>query len=393
MAYHQIEEIFHDLQQGKLIIAVDEQTEEGSLIGLADHITPEMIKFMINHGKGHIFIALSPTLAAKLPSWTENKQQESSKQKNSEIDVHQQAELIKEWVTNPQQPLPTSLFFPLVSKEGGILERLGYTEAAVDLARLVGKAPVAVICQILNSDKTLARLPQLEKLAKRHHVKILFLQQLQAYQKQLEANHRKANSEYQKWIDEMIQIKLPTAYGDFQMAGFLNHFDEQEHVALIIGNPAEEETPHVRIHSECLTGDVFGSKRCECGEQLHRAIDELKKVGSGVILYMRQEGRGIGLYQKLKAYKLQEQGYDTVEANHQLGFPDDLRNYLIAAEMLRALGIHRIILLSNNPEKRRQLEEYGIEVVSMKPLEIPASPENKQYLITKKEKMGHLLDL
>lgn len=398
MSLNKVEDALRDLQQGKLIIVVDDEDREneGDLVGLADFVTPEMINFMVTHGKGLVCAPITTQLADQLqlaPMLEQNTDQMGTAftvsidadGTHTGISAGERAETIRRLTDHHASPSDfrrPGHIFPLIAKDGGVLERRGHTEAVIDLARIAGAKPVGIICEILNPDGTMARLPQLEVMAREHDLKIISIEQLVQYRKRNEL-----------WIDDSVQIHLPNVHGDFQMVGFRNHFDFQDHVALVKGDPRKEDAPLVRIHSECLTGDVFGSKRCDCGEQLHLAIEEIERVGNGIILYMRQEGRGIGLYQKLRAYELQEQGYDTVEANHQLGFGDDLRDYLLAAQMLDSLGVKRIRLLTNNPEKMRQLEDYGMEVAEIIPVEVPPAEENQKYLHTKKEKMGHILSI
>ena len=270
--------------------------------------------------------------------------------------------------------------FPLVAKDGGVLRRAGHTEAAVNLAILAGAKPAGVICEILKDDGSMARVPDLHVIAKKYGLSMITIEDLIAFRREKE-----------KLVNREIEISLPTEFGDFRMIGFTNMIDDKEHIALVKGEITADNPVMVRVHSECLTGDVFGSFRCDCGPQLAAAMHQIEKEGTGILLYMRQEGRGIGLLNKLRAYKLQEEGFDTVEANHKLGFADDLRDYGIGAQILKDIGVKKMRLLTNNPRKITGLTGHGLEVVERIPIQVPAQKENEQYLQTKIDKLGHML--
>lgn len=391
-----IEEALEDLKGGKIIIVVDDEDREneGDFLILADKATPETINFMAKYGRGLICMPISAQLADKfdLSPMVENNTDNHGtaftvsidyKDTETGISAFERSETILRMLNPTSKPADfrrPGHIFPLIAKEQGVLIRPGHTEAAVDLAKACGTSPAGVICEIMNEDGTMARTPELIRFALEHHLKMITIADLIKY----------------RYIHEQVVkretlIQLPTAYGDFYLAGYSSLLDDSEHVALVKGNPSSMEEPLVRIHSECLTGDVFHSKRCDCGPQLERSLELIEKEGTGVILYMQQEGRGIGLLNKLRAYKLQEQGYDTVEANELLGFPAELRNYAISAQMLRDLEIDKVRLLTNNPDKITGLADYGIEVTERIPIEIEAVQENRRYLETKKLKMGHIL--
>lgn len=399
MALATIEEAIQDIRQGKLIIVVDDENREneGDLLIAAEKVTPDAINFMIKHARGLVCMPLTGQRLDELniPMMVNQNTSthctaftvsiEAKTGVTTGISAHDRAHTIKTVIdpnTTPDDIARPGHIFPLRAKDGGVLVRAGHTEATVDLVGLAGLYPAGVICEILNSDGTMARMPQLEKIAARHNIKIVSIADLIAYR-----------MHHEKLIRVVTTTKLPTKHGEFQAIAYASQTDNGEHLALVYGDIHTDEPVLVRVHSECLTGDVLGSKRCDCGEQLEEAMKRIVKEGRGVILYMRQEGRGIGFHNKLKAYALQDEGMDTVEANICLGFKDDLRDYGTGAQILADLGLHKIILLTNNPRKVVGLEGYGLTVVETMPIIIPPNEYNRKYLETKQNKMGHILKI
>jgi 3,4-dihydroxy 2-butanone 4-phosphate synthase/GTP cyclohydrolase II len=395
--FDSIESVLADLRKGKIVIVVDDadRENEGDLIMAAECVTPAAINFMAKHGRGLICV---PTTYERLKQLgIEQMVQQSADNFRTDFQVSVDAatgvttgiSAADRARTIQVMANPTAVaddlaqpghVFPLRAKPGGVLQRAGHTEAAVDLVRMAGARPMGVICEIMSDDGSMARLLELRKFATKHKLKIATIEDLIHYRRTRE-----------KLVERVEVVKLPTTYGDFDLHLYRSHTDGEHHLALVKGRVAGMQNVLVRVHSECLTGDVFGSRRCDCGPQLHQAMRQIAEAGHGVIVYMRQEGRGIGLAPKIKAYKLQERGYDTVEANLKLGYPQDLREYGLGAQILVDLGLKTICLLTNNPKKVVGLEGYGLEIVKQIPIKIRANPHNQEYLRTKREKLGHLI--
>ncbi len=395
--FNTIEEVLDDIRAGKMVIITDDpdRENEGDLIMAADKVTPEAINFMVIHARGLVCAPITHERAQQLGLQRmvlENRESQKTAFTVSVdaavgvttgISAADRAAAVRIMVdpeATPQDLVQPGHIFPLQAKPGGVLQRSGHTEATVDLARLAGFAPAGVCCEIMNDDGTMARMPDLMQFAVKHGLKIATVEDLIAYRRQKE-----------RLIEREQVIQLPTEYGDFELHMYRSIVDDAHHLALVKGKIDSATPTLVRVHSECLTGDVFGSLRCDCGSQLQRAMKQIEQAGSGVLVYMRQEGRGIGLSAKIHAYKLQEEGLDTVEANEKLGFPAELREYGIGAQILADLGVHKMRFLTNNPKKVVGLEAYGLEIVEIVPIRIPATPHNAKYLETKKFKMGHLL--
>lgn len=391
-----VEEALEDLKQGKMIIVVDDEDREneGDLVAIAEFATPDVINFMATHGKGLICTPVTEELARKLnlhamvTNNTDNHQTAFTVsidhiETTTGISAYERSFTIMQLMNEHAQAdhfRRPGHVFPLIAKKNGVLERPGHTEAAVDLAKACGSFPAGVICEIMNDDGKMSRLDDLLEFGKKHNLKIISIEELIRYRYKQELVVKRAAS-----------VKMPTTIGEFQMVGYENELDGLEHVALVKGELRNDDIPLVRIHSACLTGDIFHSRRCDCGPQLEKSMEMIEEAGQGIVLYMQQEGRGIGLLNKLRAYELQEQGYDTVDANLEIGFPAELRDYALSAQMLKDLGISKVRLLTNNPDKIVGLEKYGIEVVERVSIEIKPNKTNAFYLKTKKEKMHHLI--
>lgn len=395
-AFHTIEEAIIDLMLGKVVIVVDDEDREneGDFIALADKATPEVINFMIREGRGLVCVPITEERALELdlpPMVARNSDYHGTAftisvdhvETTTGISAHERSATIKSMIdpmAKPEHFRRPGHIFPLIAKEGGVLRRAGHTEAAVDLARMCGSYPAAAICEVIKEDGSMARVPDLHEIARKHDLKMITIQDLIQYR-----------NEKEKLVTREVEIKLPTDFGMFTAIAYTNAVNDQEHIALVKGTIDPDQPVLVRMHSECLTGDVFHSQRCDCGPQLAAALEQINAEGRGVLVYLRQEGRGIGLINKMKAYVLQEQGLDTVDANIKLGFAPDLRDYGIGAQILKDLGIRKLRLLTNNPRKIKGLEGYGMEIVDRVPIQMEEKEDNKHYLRTKKMKLGHML--
>ncbi len=398
--FNTIEEAVENIKAGKIIIVVDDEDREneGDFVCAAENISPETVNFMATHGRGLICASLTEERCADLDlnMMVNNNTSSHSTAFTVSVDLigsgcttgisaSDRAKTLLALAnpdTKPEDLARPGHIFPLKAKRNGVLRRSGHTEAVVDLTKLAGLKPVGALVEIMNEDGTMARLPELMEIKKHFELKIISIKDLISYRLQFES-----------LIIRGVEVDLPTAYGHFHLIPFIQKSTGQEHVALIKGSWEEEEKVLVRVHSSCVTGDIFGSLRCDCGDQLHKAMQMIDKEGKGVIIYMNQEGRGIGLFNKMKAYKLQEEGMDTVEANLELGFHDDERDYGIGASIMHSLKLGKIRLITNNPVKRAGLEGYGIEIIENIQIEVPVNEHNRYYMETKRDKMGHFLNI
>jgi 3,4-dihydroxy 2-butanone 4-phosphate synthase/GTP cyclohydrolase II len=399
MGFATIGEAIEDIKTGKFVIVVDDEDREneGDLVMAAEKITPEAVNFMAKNARGLICLPITGERLDKLdiplmvnsntsPFCTAFTVSVEAKQRvTTGISAHDRTETIKVMInpeTRPEDIARPGHIFPLRARDGGVLVRAGHTETVVDLARMAGLYPAGVICEIMNEDGSMARLPQLELMSQKYNLKIISIADLIAYRRR-----------HEKLVQKVATAKLPTKYGDFTAIAYKSDIDNDEHLALVMGDIKTRKPVLVRAHSECLTGDIFGSLRCDCGEQVIQSIKRIAEEGRGVLLYMRQEGRGIGFHNKICAYELQDKGLDTIEANLSLGFEPDLRDYGIGAQILADLGLHKIRLITNNPKKVIGLEGYGIKVTETVPIIITPNPHNRRYLETKQKKMGHILKI
>lgn len=395
-----VKEAIAAIERGGLVIVADDEDREneGDLVCAAEKVTPEIINFMATHGRGLVCLTLHPDIADRLdlPLMTDGRGQDPNgtaftvsidaiedKGVSTGISAADRARTIKFAVDPSSRPyhfLRPGHVFPLRAKPGGVLQRVGQTEASMDLARMAGLSPAGVICEILNADGSMARRDDLDVFSREHDIPFITVAQIISYR-----------LKHESLVHRVAEAKLPTPFGDFRVIGYSNDVDGREHVALVRGDVKGQDDVLVRVHSKCLTGDVFGSARCDCGAQLEAAMLKVTEHGSGVIVYLDQEGRGIGLLNKLRAYQLQDEGHDTVEANQILGFPPDLRNYGIGAQILADLGLRKIRIMTNNPKKLSGLEGFGLEITGRVPLETEATRINQGYLDTKRDKLGHML--
>ncbi len=396
--FNTIEEALEDIKNGKMVVVVDDKRREneGDLIMAAEKVSPEAINFMAKHGGGLICLPIIKKRLKQLSIGmmvTENTDTHKTAftvsvdavETKTGISAQERAFTIKKIIDPSAKAADFNKpghIFPLEYKEGGVLVRAGHTEAAVDLARLAGLYPAGVICEIMNENGSMARVPELQDYVKKHRLKLITIADLITYRRR-----------HEKLVERVSEVKLPTSYGVFKAIGYRDTITKEEHIALVMGDISGDEPVLVRVHSECLTGDVFGSQRCDCGEQLAEAMRRIAKQGRGILLYMRQEGRGIGLLNKLKAYHLQDGGMDTVEANEALGFASDLRDYGIGAEILADIGARELKLMTNNPRKLSGIYGFGLKVVERIPIEMDQTKENQFYLSTKRAKMGHMLNI
>ena len=397
--FNTIEDAIKDIKEGKIIIVIDnpDRENEGDLLIAAEKVTGESINFMAKYGRGLICMPVEEKRLKKLkigPMVEKNTDNHETAftvaidhiDTTTGISAFERALTIQKVLDESSKPdefRRPGHVFPLIAKKGGVLERNGHTEAAVDLPKLAGLKGAGVICEIMKDDGTMARTSDLIKFANEHNLKIITIKDLIEYRRKME--------EKETLVERVVETKMPTRYGDFKMFGFINKLNGEHHVALVKGEINEKNEVLTRVHSECLTGDALGSKRCDCGEQYDAAMKRIAEEGCGILLYMRQEGRGIGLINKLKAYSLQDKGFDTVEANEMLGFPADMRSYDVAAAILKDLGVFKVNLMTNNPRKIDGLERYGIEIVNRVPIKMNHNEKNEFYLQTKKEKLGHML--